>query len=74
MTTLMGYARVSTPQQSTDGQQIDILAVGPRRDDLHVDHGVTGTQASRPYLDRALDALDDGRRRASTDATAKTAT
>ena len=65
MTTLMGYARVSTPQQSTDWQQIDILAVGPRRDDLHVDHGVTGAQASRPYFDRALDVVDDGRRSSS---------
>ena len=57
---LIGYARVSTRQQSTDRQQADILASGVRRDDLYVDHGISGAQASRPQFDRALDALHDG--------------
>lgn len=57
---LIGYARVSTRQQSTDRQQADLLAAGVRRDDLYVDHGVSGARASRPQFDRALEALHDG--------------
>lgn len=60
MPKLIGYARVSTRQQSTDRQQTDLLAAGVRRDDLYVDHGVSGARASRPQFDRALDALIDG--------------
>ena len=60
MPKLIGYARVSTRQQSTDRQQADILASGVRRDDLYVDHGISGARASRPHFDRALDALHDG--------------
>jgi len=57
---LIGYARVSTRQQSTDQQEADLLAAGIRRDDLYVDHGVSGARASRPQFDRALDALHEG--------------
>src|SRR5660397_78792 len=60
MTKLIGYARVSTKQQSTDRQQTDLLAAGVRRDDLYVDHGVSGAQASRPQFNQALDALIGG--------------
>ena len=60
MTKLIGYARVSTRQQSTDRQQADLLAAGVRRDDLYIDHGVSGARASRPQFDRALDALMEG--------------
>ena len=60
MTKLIGYARVSTRQQSTDRQETDLLAAGARRDDLYVDHGVSGARASRPQFDRALDALIAG--------------
>ena len=60
MVKLIGYARVSTRQQSTDRQEVDLLAVGVRRDDLYVDQGVSGARASRPRLDRALDALEGG--------------
>ena len=60
MAKLIGYARVSTRQQSTDRQEADLLAAGVRRDDLYVDHGVSGARASRPQFDRALDALIDG--------------
>ncbi len=48
MTKLIGYARVSTRQQSTDRQQADLLAAGVRRDDLYVDHGVSGARAHDP--------------------------
>lgn len=57
---MVGYARVSTRQQSTDRQETDLLAAGVRRDDLYIDHGVSGARASRPQFDRALDALIAG--------------
>jgi len=60
VTKLIGYARVSTRQQSTDRQEIDLLNAGVRRDDLYVDHGVSGARASRPNFDRAVDALHTG--------------
>ena len=60
MTKLIGYARVSTRQQSTDRQKVDLLAAGVRRDDLYVDNGVSGARASRPNFDRALDAIEEG--------------
>ncbi len=60
MAKLIGYARVSTRQQSTDRQEADLLAPGVRRDDLYVNHGVSGARASRPHFDQALDALEEG--------------
>lgn len=57
---LIGYARVSTKNQDTDRQEQDLLAAGVRRDDLYVDHGVSGARASRPQFDEALSALHDG--------------
>ncbi|WP_114849523.1 recombinase family protein [Curtobacterium sp. AG1037] len=60
MVKLIGYARVSARQQDTDRQEQDLLAAGVRRDDLYIDHGVSGARASRPAFDRALDALHDG--------------
>lgn len=60
MAKLIGYARVSTRDQSTDRQESDLLAAGVRQDDLYIDHGVSGARASRPEFDRALGALIDG--------------
>ena len=60
MAKLIGYARVSTKEQNTDRQVADLVAVGVRKDDLYVDHGVSGGKASRPELDRALVALEAG--------------
>jgi len=57
---LIGYARVSTKAQDSDRQQADLLAAGVRRDDLYVDHGVSGAKASRVELDKALRALHEG--------------
>lgn len=57
---LIGYARVSTRQQSVDRQEVDLLSAGIRRDDLYVDHGVSGARASRPQFDHALEALEKG--------------
>jgi DNA invertase Pin-like site-specific DNA recombinase len=60
VTKLIGYARESRRQQSTDRQKVDLLAAGVRRDDLYVDEGVSGARASRPHFDRALDAIEAG--------------
>ena len=60
MKKLIGYARVSTRQQSTDRQVVDLLAAGIRRDDMYIDQGVSGARASRPSFDQAVDALLDG--------------
>ena len=57
---LIGYARVSTRVQDTDRQVADLLAAGVRRDDLYIDHGVSGARALRPAFSRALDALHEG--------------
>jgi DNA invertase Pin-like site-specific DNA recombinase len=57
---LIGYARVMTRQQDTDRQTADLLVAGIRRDDLYVDHGVSGARALRPAFDEALRALHDG--------------
>ncbi len=57
---LIGYARVSTRNQSADRQVDDLLSAGVRRDDLYVDHGVSGARAPRPQFDLALAALHDG--------------
>ena len=60
MAKLIGYARVSTRQQDTDRQESGLLAAGVRRDDLYVDHGVSGARVNRPALALALEALHDG--------------
>jgi DNA invertase Pin-like site-specific DNA recombinase len=57
---LIGYARVSTRAQDTDRQEQDLLSAGVRRDDLYIDHGVSGGRAVRPGLTKALEALHDG--------------
>lgn len=57
---LIGYARVSTRAQDTDRQIADLLAAGVRRDDLYIDHGVSGARAMRPAFGKALDALHEG--------------
>lgn len=60
MIKLIGYARISTRQQATDGQRAELLAAGVRRDDLYIDEGSSGARASRPQLDLALTALEPG--------------
>jgi len=57
---LIGYARVSTREQNTDRQREDLLAAGVRRDDLYIDHGVSGARATRPKFDEALSSLHEG--------------
>lgn len=54
----IGYARVSTSDQKLD-HQLDILARA-RCDKVFVDHGVSGSKATRPGLDDALRFLVSG--------------
>ncbi len=55
---LIGYARVSTVEQST-GLQLDALhAAGVEQ--TFVDEGISGSVSSRPELDRCMEVLREG--------------
>ena len=54
----IGYARVSTLEQNADLQHAALSAAGCGR--IFTDHGVSGTRASRPELDKLLDHLRAG--------------
>ena len=54
----IGYARVSTVDQNADLQYAALKAAGCSR--IFTDHGVSGTMASRPELDKLLDHLRGG--------------
>ncbi|MDN5879009.1 MAG: recombinase family protein [Micrococcaceae bacterium] len=54
----LGYARVSTKGQSPALQVEALEAAGCTR--VYTDHGVSGTRASRPQLDKLLDQLRAG--------------
>ncbi len=54
---IIGYARVSTEDQSLDGQLDALKAVGAEK--VFADK-ITGTARSRPELDRLLDQLRQG--------------
>lgn len=54
----IGYARVSSKIQVSDRQIEDLLTAGVRKDDLYIDHGVSGARVSRPQFDQALEALE----------------
>ncbi|MHA7219229.1 recombinase family protein [Arthrobacter sp. MDT1-48-3] len=54
----IGYARVSTLEQNADLQRAALSAAGCDR--IFTDHGVSGTTASRPELDKLLDHLRTG--------------
>ena len=56
--TIIGYARVSTQDQTTALQLDALEAAGVDR--LFIDHGVSGAATSRPQLDRCLAALTEG--------------
>ena len=59
---LVGYMRVSTAEQKTDGQRDALIAAGVRDDSRHLfeDHGVSGAKAQRPGLTKCLDSLREG--------------
>ena len=54
----IGYARVSTTDQNSDLQHAALEAAGCRP--IFTDHGVSGSRASRPELNKMLAHLRDG--------------
>ena len=55
---IIGYARVSTKAQCLDVQEIALKEA--KCDLIFSDHGISGSKASRPELDRALAHLQKG--------------
>jgi DNA invertase Pin-like site-specific DNA recombinase len=56
----IGYARRSTDKQDLAAQRAALIDLGVAPDRVYVDHGLTGTNRSRPGLDRALTAVRKG--------------
>ncbi len=56
--TNLGYVRISTKDQNTDLQDAAMAQAGVTK--VYTDRGVSGSVASRPELDRALDHLREG--------------
>ena len=59
-TTLIGYARCSTDKQDLAAQKAALQQLGVSADRIYTDHGLTGTNRSRPGLDQALAAVRTG--------------
>jgi DNA invertase Pin-like site-specific DNA recombinase len=55
--TLIGYARCSTDKQDLAAQKAALGQLGVAADRIYTDHGLTGTNRSRPGLDQALAAV-----------------
>ena len=58
--TLIGYARCSTDKQDLAAQKAALEQLGVAADRIYTDHGLTGTNRSRPGLDQALAAVRTG--------------
>ena len=58
--TLIGYARCSTDKQDLSAQRAALVELGVAPDRIYTDHGLTGTNRSRPGLDQALAAVRYG--------------
>ena len=58
--TLIGYARCSTDKQDLSAQKCALVELGVAPDRIYTDHGLTGTNRSRPGLDQALAAVRCG--------------
>lgn len=56
---LIGYARVSTEEQATDAQAIELKAAGC--DEIVTEHG-SGASRARPALGKLLDGIQSRRR------------
>ncbi|MDN6147770.1 MAG: recombinase family protein [Yaniella sp.] len=56
----IGYARVSTAQQDLSSQLDALKGLGVDEKNIHVDHGLTGTNRTRPGLEKALAAVRSG--------------
>ena len=55
--TFIGYARCSTDKQDLSVQRSALIELGVAADRIYTDHGLTGTNRSRPGLDQALAAV-----------------
>lgn len=53
----IGYARCSTDKQDLSAQRNALIELGVAADRIYTDHGLTGTNRSRPGLDQALAAV-----------------
>ena len=53
---LIGYARVSTTEQDLTAQKDGLKRLGVEEAYIYVDHGLTGTDRSRPGLREAMAA------------------
>ena len=58
--TLIGYARCSTDTQDLTAQRERLRELGVADNRVYLDHGLTGTNRSRPGLDQALAAVREG--------------
>ncbi len=58
--TLIGYARCSTEKQDLAVRRAALEYLGVAADRIYTDHGLTGTNRSRPGLDQALAAVRTG--------------
>lgn len=56
----IGYARVSTNRQDLTAQREGLTALGVALENVHVDHGLTGTNRTRPGLREAMAAVRSG--------------
>lgn len=56
----IGYARVSTAKQDLTAQRDALVGLGVDPKDIHVDEGLTGSNRSRPGLEKALAAVRPG--------------
>jgi len=57
---IIGYARCSTDKQDLAAQRAALIDLGVAPNRIYVDHGLTGTNRSRPGLDQALAAVRKG--------------
>ena len=56
----IGYARCSTHGQDLAAQRAALAALGVAEARIYTDHGLTGTNRTRPGLDQALAAVREG--------------
>lgn len=56
----VGYARVSTTGQDLTAQREALIRLGVQEDRIYVDHGLTGTNRTRPGLREAIAACRAG--------------
>lgn len=56
----IGYARVSTIGQDLTAQREGLIGLGVDPEQVYVDHGLTGTNRTRPGLREALAAVRSG--------------